>query len=225
MMSTAASHAVIAATASDPSGAAPRAQPLRAAANRDSTPVFVYGTLKKGFYNNSVLVSAGARFRGAARTRAPMRMVLGEYGIPYLMDPADVPPERGATGVLGELWEVNGAGLDALDVLEGLEEGMYRRVEVDVLVWWAEDEAGPDSMAAKDVSDPAASRGERAAEEVVTVYGYVTGPASLARGVGSADCRVIDAYSMEIHEAEYVPKHERAAGSLGTRGITHGRQH
>ena len=74
--------------------------------------VFVYGTLKRGFYNHRLLQEREAKFVGNASTREPMRLVLGEYGIPYLMK------GEGNTAVPGELWEVDDAGLDALDVLE-----------------------------------------------------------------------------------------------------------
>ena len=75
----------------------------------------MYGTLKRGFYNHRLLREMDAKFLGEALTRKPWRMVLGEYGIPYLMrGEAD-----GSAVVPGELWEVDDEGLDALDVLEG----------------------------------------------------------------------------------------------------------
>ena len=86
----------------------------------------MYGTLKRGFYNHRLLQEREAKFVGNASTREPMRLVLGEYGIPYLMK------GEGNTAVPGELWEVDDAGLDALDVLEGIDEGMYERVTMDV---------------------------------------------------------------------------------------------
>ena len=75
--------------------------------------MFVYGTLKRGFHNHRLLTESRATFVATAKTRAPMRLVLGEYGIPYLMKEGDA-----AGRVPGELWEVDDAGLDALDVLE-----------------------------------------------------------------------------------------------------------
>jgi hypothetical protein len=71
---------------SSPSAAAAAAR-VAASGSRDtkSHRFFVYGTLKNGFYNNALLVERRAAFMGAARTCRPMRMVLGEYGIPYLL--------------------------------------------------------------------------------------------------------------------------------------------
>ena len=88
----------------------------------------MYGTLKRGFYNHRLLREMDAKFLGEALTREPMRMVLGEYGIPYLMRGES----DGSAVVPGELWEVDDEGLDALDVLEGIDEGMYERVTLDV---------------------------------------------------------------------------------------------
>ena len=82
--------------------------------------------MKRGFYNHRLLQEREAKFVGNASTREPMRLVLGEYGIPYLMK------GEGNTAVPGELWEVDDAGLDALDVLEGIDEGMYERVAMDL---------------------------------------------------------------------------------------------
>ena len=184
--------------------------------------VFVYGTLKNGFYNNKLLVERSAAYMGTARTCRPMRMVLGEYGIPYLFD-AEQGQGQAAAAVRGELWEVDDAGLYALDVLEGVDEGMYSRVTLDVEVWWmkknADEEergAGAEVPSESSSSAAAATAGDG---EVVSAFGYVTGPASSERGVGSSDtCRAIPDYTLDVHRAEYVPKHERAAGSLGTRG-------
>ena len=192
-----------------------------AAANRGQPHrVFVYGTLKNGFYNNKLLVERRATFRGEARTCHPMRMVLGEYGIPYLFD---VQQQRGDAAIRGELWEVDDAGLDALDVLEGVDEGMYTRVTLDVEVWWKKDATKSGVQEEEEEGEEEPPRGE-----VVSAYGYVTGPASIERGLlvdgggsttGGASCRVVEQYDLDTHLVEYVPKHKRAAGSLGTRGV------
>ena len=156
--------------------------------------VFVYGTLKRGFYNHRLLREMDAKFLGEALTREPMRMVLGEYGIPYLMrGEAD-----GSAVVPGELWEVGDEGLDALDVLEGIDEGMYERVTLDV--------------ATREGADGAVDGGF-----ATTAQAFVCGPESERRGIGTTWSEEIAAYDLKTHEASYVPKHERAAGSLGTR--------
>ncbi|KAK3276725.1 hypothetical protein CYMTET_15231 [Cymbomonas tetramitiformis] len=144
--------------------------------------VFVYGTLKRGFHNHRLLEKFDARFVCETRTREPMRLVLGDYGVPYLMGPH---PDA-AGPVLGELWEVDDEALGALDVLEGVDVGMYTRTRVEL------DEGGK------------------------YAFGYVAGPASIAAGIGSEGCAVIEAYDREMHESHYVPKSGRRDGSLGT---------
>jgi hypothetical protein len=117
---------------------------------------------------------------------------------------------------------VDDAGLDALDVLEGVEEGMYSRLELDVEVWWRNRDACAkgDEEGEEPWDPPEKDAGPRGEAQMVSAFGYVAGPASLARGVGSprSGHRTLGAYSLEVHEAEYVPKHRRAAGSLGTSG-------
>ena len=53
-----------------------------------------------------------------------MRLVLGEYSIPYPC------PREKRRDPVGELWRVDDDALDALDVLEGVDEGMYVRVRL-----------------------------------------------------------------------------------------------
>ncbi|MFN3430105.1 MAG: gamma-glutamylcyclotransferase [Candidatus Sericytochromatia bacterium] len=78
--------------------------------------VFVYGTLLAGEPNHRVL--AGARYLGPARTEPVFELVsLGPY-------PALVP--GGGVAVVGELYEVDDAGLARLDWLEGYPE-LYDR--------------------------------------------------------------------------------------------------
>ena len=86
------------------------------------TRVFVYGTLKRGGSNHSFL--AAQSFLGAVRT-APGYILysLGDY--PDMVRMAD-----DTTGVVGELWAVDDAGLKQLDLLEGVAEGLYERVSL-----------------------------------------------------------------------------------------------
>jgi len=180
------------------------AMPAAVAAARGDTGgggshrVFVYGTLKRGFYNHRLLASSSASFVAEASTRRPMRLVLGEYGVPYLMKGEDASKDTPPTRVPGELWVVDDEGLDALDVLEGVSVGMYERVTLEVEV-----------------------AGEREREggvgEDATAFGYVAGAESIARGIGSAGCETIRAYDLATHERAYVPKRDRPATSLGAR--------
>ena len=160
--------------------------------------VFVYGTLKRGFYNHRLLASSSASFVAEASTRRPMRLVLGEYGVPYLMKDDDASKDMPTTRVPGELWVVDDEGLDALDVLEGVSVGMYERVTLEVEV------AGE-------------RKREGNAGEDATAFGYVAGAESIARGIGNAGCEAIDAYDLATHERAYVPKRDRPATSLGAR--------
>lgn len=81
--------------------------------------VFVYGTLKRGGSNHAHL--AGQLFLGEARTVAGFTLYsLGEY-------PGLVADEADKTGVTGELWAVDAACLERLDILEGVSEGLYSR--------------------------------------------------------------------------------------------------
>jgi len=88
-------------------------------------PVFVYGTLKRGFANHYLM--EGQEFVGEART-APGFVLhdLGGY-------PGMVADAAAAEGVSGEVWSVDDECLSGLDVLEGTSEGLYRRERVPLL--------------------------------------------------------------------------------------------
>lgn len=86
------------------------------------THVFVYGTLKRGGSNHLFL--AGQHFVGEARTIPGFTLYsLGDY-------PGMVRAPGDTAGVTGELWSVDDACLAELDRLEGLDEGLYERVDV-----------------------------------------------------------------------------------------------
>ncbi len=85
----------------------------------DRTLVFVYGTLKQGGSNHHYL--AGQTLLGTARTVAGYTLYsLGGY-------PGLVAEPAAAEGVAGEIWAVEAACLRRLDILEGVEEGLYAR--------------------------------------------------------------------------------------------------
>jgi gamma-glutamylcyclotransferase (GGCT)/AIG2-like uncharacterized protein YtfP len=84
--------------------------------------VFVYGTLKRGGSNHGHL--AGQIFLGEARTVAGFTLYsLGDY-------PGLVADATDQAGVTGELWAVDAACLEQLDILEGIAEGLYARDQV-----------------------------------------------------------------------------------------------
>jgi len=83
------------------------------------TPLFFYGTLKRGGDNHHYL--AGQRFLGPARTRAGFRLYdLGGY-------PGMVPADDRGRAIEGEIWAVDGPCLARLDELEGTAAGLYTR--------------------------------------------------------------------------------------------------
>jgi gamma-glutamylaminecyclotransferase len=83
------------------------------------TLLFVYGTLKRGCSNHSQL--AGQEFVGLARTIPGFTLYdLGGY-------PGIVVDSTDRTGVIGEVWSVDGDALRRLDHFEGVHEGLYRR--------------------------------------------------------------------------------------------------
>jgi gamma-glutamylaminecyclotransferase len=95
------------------------------------TPVFVYGTLKRGLSNSGWL--RGQVYAGEARTEARYRLYdLGGY-------PGMVEEGTGdGVSIEGEVWDVDEAGLLGLDVLEGVAEGEYALVPVALQGEWAE---------------------------------------------------------------------------------------
>ena len=75
---------------------------MAAAAANNAHRVFVYGTLKRGFYNHQLLQKHGATFVAPAKTSRAFPLTLGKYNIPYLIDS---PGDGGR--LKGELYEVS----------------------------------------------------------------------------------------------------------------------
>jgi gamma-glutamylaminecyclotransferase len=90
--------------------------------------LFVYGTLKQGFFNHHI--NEGHRVPGTFAT-------VGRHGL-YLIGARCVPwmvalehPNEPGEHVQGELYEVDDAALARMDVLERVSEpGWYRRVDL-----------------------------------------------------------------------------------------------
>ena len=80
--------------------------------------LFVYGTLKKGL-SNSFLLNGETFLCDAVTTAGFTLYSLGDY--PGMI--AGTAEER----VKGELWNVSDECLQRLDVLEDVEDGLYRR--------------------------------------------------------------------------------------------------
>ena len=84
--------------------------------------IFVYGTLKQGGSNHLFLQRQ--KFLGDARTVPGFVLYsLGDY-------PGMVRAPGDMAGVTGELWSVDDDCLAELDRLEGLDEGLYERIDV-----------------------------------------------------------------------------------------------
>lgn len=92
--------------------------------------IFVYGTLKRGCSNHHYL--AGQKFLGEARTVPGFRLY-GLTGYPGMVAKSD---DR--DGVTGEVWSVDAPALRHLDGLEGIDEGLYRRAVIPLLVPFAD---------------------------------------------------------------------------------------
>jgi gamma-glutamylaminecyclotransferase len=86
------------------------------------TTIFVYGTLKRGGSNHRFL--DGQQYLGNAQTIPGFTLYsVGDY-------PGMVRSAQDRAGVIGELWAIDQDCLEKLDRLEGLDEGLYERVEV-----------------------------------------------------------------------------------------------
>lgn len=89
---------------------------------KEHTLLFVYGTLKRGCRNHSVLRNQS--FVGEASTVPGFRLLnLGEY-------PGMIADHTSLLSVTGEIWSVERAALERLDAFEGVGEGLYRRAAI-----------------------------------------------------------------------------------------------
>jgi gamma-glutamylcyclotransferase (GGCT)/AIG2-like uncharacterized protein YtfP len=85
--------------------------------------LFVYGTLKRGHSRARLL--HGQRFLGHGRTRPNYACTLGSY-------PGLVRDDQDGLAIEGEVWDVDASCLKKLDEVEGVTEGLYRRVTVEL---------------------------------------------------------------------------------------------
>lgn len=85
--------------------------------------VFVYGTLMRGGCRDGALKDQ--EFIAEATTEPRYRLFdCGSY--PGMVDDAD------GVAVHGEIWRVSGECLARLDDIEGVDEGLYERREIDI---------------------------------------------------------------------------------------------
>ncbi len=94
--------------------------------------IFVYGSLKKGFSNHSILrMYSDTKFLGKAVTDDKFKMVGYSSGtFPYIVRES-IPIPVNATQIQGELYEISEECLGILDTLEGHPE-FYTRCEIYV---------------------------------------------------------------------------------------------
>lgn len=86
--------------------------------------VFVYGSLKQGFGLHYVL--NGMRFLGVGKTEPKFRLhSLGMF-------PAMTEAAKDGYPVLGEIYQVTKERLTYLDIVEGVEAGLYARRTLNV---------------------------------------------------------------------------------------------
>jgi gamma-glutamylcyclotransferase (GGCT)/AIG2-like uncharacterized protein YtfP len=79
-----------------------------------TTNVFVYGTLKRGYWNNRLLQDS--KFIGEATSVGSY--YLASSGIPYAV-PDNYAHDKDCYPIIGEVWEVDEGVLEDLDMLEG----------------------------------------------------------------------------------------------------------
>lgn len=103
-----------------------------------TTPIFTYGTLKRGFPNHTLMQDLfranDAVYHGVYLTVQQFPLVCGPYGVPFLLN---IP----ASGhrIRGEVYSVTDRGLARLDELEGTALGHYERLPIQVRPEWATD--------------------------------------------------------------------------------------
>lgn len=97
------------------------------------TRVFVYGTLKRHWYNHHYL--HGQQFVGEART-APLYRLHDMGGYPGMVLAT---PEQEGLSIEGEVWDVDPTCLAKLDLLEDVVGGEYVREVIPLLPPFAEE--------------------------------------------------------------------------------------
>jgi gamma-glutamylcyclotransferase (GGCT)/AIG2-like uncharacterized protein YtfP len=92
--------------------------------------LFVYGTLKQGFYAHDLITNAGGVFIGEARTHGRYRLMHNPTDFPCM-----ILSEESGVGVGGELYELpdgNSAGLKRLDAYECVSTGLFKREQIEL---------------------------------------------------------------------------------------------
>lgn len=88
--------------------------------------VFVYGTLKRNYWNNFYMEQQGAEFLGDAKTVFPLFKMWDLNGIPGVVGGWG---NHGGSHVIGEMWDVK--DITPIDHLEG-HPNVYHRQKTSV---------------------------------------------------------------------------------------------
>lgn len=89
-----------------------------------SENLFVYGTLKEGYPLHGII--GRQEFLGVYKTAPVFKLVtLGPF-------PALIPARTNGVEVTGEVYKVDEDTLNYVDVVEGVNRGLYRRVYIEV---------------------------------------------------------------------------------------------
>eukprot|EP01084_Bolivina_argentea_P079798 144663_1 len=104
--------------------------------NKNRYNLFVYGTLKKGFHwNHKYLSRSGVLINDNVITKNRYPMVIGDSGVPYLLD-LDTLINRNDMKemkyIKGEIWQIDYETLMGIDEYEGVNKGHYKRIEIEV---------------------------------------------------------------------------------------------
>lgn len=91
--------------------------------------IFVYGTLKQGSHNNSILTNS--KFVGRAVTEKNLN--IKSMGIPIVMMPSTDTMENTAKPIIGEVYKVSKKTMNNVDILEGHPD-LYKRIIIDVKI-------------------------------------------------------------------------------------------
>lgn len=93
--------------------------------------VFVYGSLKSGFYNHAEIENETKICE--ARTSEEFLLYPNfDYLFPYLFKNDNLDKKTTAKKINGEVYEVTKEKLKQLDILEGVDSKLYQREEIEV---------------------------------------------------------------------------------------------
>lgn len=91
--------------------------------------MFVYGTLKQGSHNNSILTNS--KFVGRAVTEKNLN--IKSIGIPVVMMPSTDTMKNIAKPIIGEVYKVSKRTIKTIDILEG-HPNLYKRTIMSVKI-------------------------------------------------------------------------------------------